>query len=134
LLATLTPKLQRSAQIAEQTLGERDGLLVGLALELYHRRHQRYPDTLAQLTPGLLPAVPADRITGEPLKYRLVEAKPLVYSVGVDRIDDWGRLPVQDGHPAPDAAAQWGPLAAMVSGDWVLYPKPRIPVGQEQEN
>jgi len=134
LLATLTPTLQRSAQIAEQTLGERDGLLVGLALELYHRRHQRYPDTLAQLTPGLLPAVPADRITGEPLKYRLVDAKPLVYSVGVDRIDDWGRLPVHDGHPAPNAAAQWGPLAKMVSGDWVLYPKPRIPMGQEQEN
>jgi hypothetical protein len=125
-LLPLIPSLQREAEIAERTLGQRDGLLVGLALEMYHREHQHYPDTLAQLTPGLLPQVLPDRITGDPLKYRLIDGKPLVYSVGVDRIDDHGRVPFRNGKPAPTDAAQWGDIANSVQGDWVLYPQPRI--------
>jgi hypothetical protein len=134
LLIMLMRSVQQSAQLSEQTLGVRDGLLVGIALELYHRRHQCYPGKLVQLAPGLLLSIPADRITGEPLKYRLINGVPLVYSVGVDRVDDGGRMPVQDGKVDPDAAAGWGPTANMISGDWVLYPKPRVAVGQEQEN
>jgi hypothetical protein len=123
-LLPIVPSLEREAEIAERTLGRRDGLLIGLALEIYHRRHQRYPDALAQLTPDLLPEVLADRITGDPLKYRLIAGKPLVYSVGVDRIDDGGRIATTpNGQPAPAAAAQWGDIANTVHGDWVLYPQ-----------
>jgi hypothetical protein len=132
LLLTLVPTLHRSAEIAERALGQRDGLLVGLALEMYHRRNQRYPDTLKQLTPGLLPEVPADRITGDPLKYRLIDGKPLVYSVGVDRIDDGGRVPLRNGKPDSNSAAKWGDFATIVSGDWVLYPQPRVPDDQTE--
>jgi hypothetical protein len=124
-ILTLAPALNRPAELVERTLGVRDGLLVGLALEMYHRRHHRYPDDLAQLTPALLPAIPADRITGDPLNYRLVGGKPLVYSVGVDWVDDGGRVPMRNGVADPNAAAQWGKFATMVAGDWILYPKPR---------
>ncbi len=112
---------------AERYLGSRDGLLCGLALELYHRRHGRYPAALAELTPGLLPAVPADRITGDPVRYRLVGGRPVVYSVGADHVDDGGRRPAESSPRLaslpPDAAAQWGESAADAPrGDWVLYP------------
>jgi hypothetical protein len=126
LLLTVAPALERPAELAERTLGQRDGLLVGLALEMYRRMHDRYPDNLEQLMPGFLPTIPADRITGDPLKYRLTSGKPLVYSVGVDRVDDGGRVPVRDGLADPDLAAKWGKSATVVGGDWVLYPKPRI--------
>jgi hypothetical protein len=125
VLLTVAPALHRPAELAERALGERDGLLVGLALEMYHRTHHRYPDDVRELAPGLLPVVPADRITGDPLKYRLINGKPLVYSVGVDRVDDGGRVPVRNGKPDPDSAAKWGKFATVVGGDWVLYPKPR---------
>jgi hypothetical protein len=124
LLFALVPQTQRCAVVAETELGQRDGLLIGLALELYHRRHRHYPAALEELTPELLPQVLADRITGDPLKYRLIDGKPLVYSVGVDRIDNGGTLPMRGSQPDPGAAAQWGQLATNVSGDWVLYPKP----------
>jgi hypothetical protein len=132
-LLSLVPSLQREAEIAETTLGQRDGLLIGLALEIYHRRHQRYPDTLAQLTPELLPEVLPDRITGDPLKYRLIGGKPLVYSVGVDRIDDGGRVPTRNGQPIPTAAAQWGDGANIVHGDWVLFPEPRTRQDEQEQ-
>ena len=110
---------------AERYLGARDGLLVGIALELYHRRHGRYPAMLAELTPDLLPSVPADRITGDPVRYRLVGGKPVVYSVGADRVDDGGR-PAVAGRPPKslsNAAAMWDVSSADAPrGDWVLYP------------
>jgi hypothetical protein len=43
--------------------------------------------------PDLLPAVPPDRYDGKPLRYQLVDGKPLVYSIGSDRDDDAGRAP-----------------------------------------
>ena len=105
-------------QIEERHLGRRDGLLPGIALEVYRRQRGTYPDSLDALVPQFLPKVPADRITGEPIRYRIVDGRPLIYSVGADRKDDGGR-PTAD----PRAAATWeanpDPLP---DGDWVLYP------------
>src|SRR5207237_7972376 len=74
-----------SAQRAERYLGRRDGIQVGIALALYRRRHREYPGTLSVLVPEYLPEVPADRITGEPVPYSIVNGKPIIYSVGVER-------------------------------------------------
>jgi hypothetical protein len=108
------------AAIADYDLGHRDGVLIGIALELYHRKHQAYPATLDELDQSLFFEKPVDRITGEALHYRIVDGKPLVYSVGTDRKDDGGRLP-QDFHRWPDPRS-----AAMrnADGDWVIYPVP----------
>jgi hypothetical protein len=116
---------------AERYLGQRDGILVGIALEAFRRQHGgKHPDSLSELAPLLLPSVPLDRIDGKPLRYRLMDGKPLVYSVGVDRDDDGGRLPVNRGGKAdPLRAAQWDPAFTKTpaDGDWVLYPQPRVP-------
>ena len=109
---------------AERYLAQRDGLLVGIALKHYHRQRTHYPQTLDALVPDLLPAIPADRITGDPLRYRLIDGRPLIYSVGSDRDDDGGRVPrlshiedYRDPSIPPEAAAD---------GDWVLYPAPLV--------
>jgi len=49
----------------ERYLGSRDGALVAISLELYHRRHGSYPSSLNELAPELLPEIPTDRITGD---------------------------------------------------------------------
>lgn len=76
--------------------GARDGVLIGLALELYHREHESWPKSLGELSPRWLPAVPVDRITGQPLGYKIVGDRSVVYSLGVDRDDDGGRVPSGD--------------------------------------
>ncbi len=108
---------------AERALGERDGLVVGIALELYRRKFGEYPAKLEELVPRYLPEVPADRITGEGVRYRLVNGKPVVYSVGDDRKDDGGRVPVKrNGKIDRWGAAMWNEEKRL-EGDWVLYPQ-----------
>jgi hypothetical protein len=111
------PSYYRSQSAAERTLGRRDGVVTGIALELYRRKHGNYPESLNALVPELLTEVPTDRIAGGVVRYRLVEGRPVVYSVGADRKDDSGREPV-----SPQRAANWDEKPqVMPDGDWVLY-------------
>ena len=121
-LLVLTRSFRATQAVAERYLGRRDGTLVGLALELHRRRHGAYPASLDELTPGVLPSIPADRIAGGPVRYRLTNGRPVVYSVGADRDDDGGRAAVARGKPEGWAAAMWGVAPADApDGDWVLY-------------
>lgn len=120
------PALDRAAETAEQLLGQREGAMIGIALEAYRRQHGSYPDRLAALSPELLPAVPVDRITGQALNYRLIDGRPVIYSVGVDRDDDGGR-PALDHSQKPDPlrAGRWkmpsSHNGATIDGDWILF-------------
>lgn len=117
-IAMFMPSFWHAQARAEQHLGHRDGLVVGIALEVYRRQHGHYPETLNLLVPHSLPELPVDRITGQALRYRLVDGKPLVYSVGDDRKDDAGRAP-----RGPGTAATWGMSGKSIpDGDWPLYP------------
>jgi hypothetical protein len=78
--------------------------------------------------------VPVDRFDGQPLRYRLVNGAPLIYSIGMDGDDDGGRVPEgRDAATANRTAREWRPptrVAAMkaakspdfVDGDWILWP------------
>lgn len=120
ILNNFAPDMEGGQAVCERYLGDRDGVEVGIALELYRRRHDHYPDSLSQVTPELLPEIPVDRITGDPVKYRLIDGKPVVYSVGADRIDDGGRPPETVERSV--TASLWGidPQSAP-RGDWLLF-------------
>jgi hypothetical protein len=114
---------------AERYLGKRDGLVVGVAIASYQRSHDgRLPATLAELTPGLLPRVPLDRMTGQPLHYRIKDGKPIVYGVGDDKDDDGGTPLVINDDPADGYVARWPHRGEKkpIDGDWVLYPRPLV--------
>ena len=49
--------LSTTQQRAELFLGHRDGILVGIALELYRRKNGEYPKTLDTLVPQYLPQI-----------------------------------------------------------------------------
>lgn len=93
---------------------------VACALERYWLEHRRYPDTLAELVPQFLVAVPHDVVDGQPLRYRLDGAGGFVlYSIGWDLVDDGGTVawknPSQtSGHPQLDRE----------NGDWVWRSRP----------
>lgn len=139
----MTPALSRAALELERVRQARDAALVAIALELFHRESGDYPASLEALSPRLLPRIPRDRFDGGPIKYRTVGGRPLLYSVGVDRDDDGGRLPAPTQRhrrtydkptqrnqlaydwPTPppaarDTAQPWTP-----DGDWVLFPAVR---------
>jgi hypothetical protein len=123
------PDYRRVQEIVERSLGRRHGLSAAIALEVFRREHGKYPETLSDLTPQLLPEVPADRITGAPVRFRIVDSRTLVYSVGADRKDDGGR-PARVRNSKEESylaesqsAAVWDSTPDSIpDGDWVLYP------------
>jgi hypothetical protein len=123
------PDFRRMQETVERSLGHRDGLLVAIALEVFRREHGKYPERLSALVPQLLPEIPADRITGEPVRFRIVNSQPVVYSVGADLKDDGGRparaRTSQENRYVPESqiAALWDVTPGSTpDGDWVLYP------------
>jgi hypothetical protein len=130
LVGLFAPAAEAVQKSAEWSRGIRDGVLIGIALELYRREHGQWPASLDELTPRWLPILPVDRITGRPLRYRLVDGQPMVYSVGVDRDDDHGRLAprpaAQNAAPSSSFAGPryWKQEAVIEpahDGDWVIW-------------
>ena len=108
LIGLLIDAYSRVGTRPELVSQERDAICVAIALELYRRRHGAWPATLAELIPDLLPEIPLDRYDGAPLRYQLIQGKPVIYSVGKDGNDD-GLLP-RDGDLVlwPILRPQWG--------------------------
>jgi len=123
-VALILPALSRFGIEPELVTQERDAVCVAVALELYRRRTGYWPASLESLVPDLLPMVPPDRFDGNPLRYRLVDGRPLVYSVGSDRNDDQGRAPRNKaGRRDPQRARPVSHGAREpADGDWILWP------------
>jgi hypothetical protein len=75
---------------------KRDTADVAIAAELYRRRHGTWPETLEQLVPEYLQAVPIDPFHNQPLKMVSTAKEFKVYSVGKDGTDDHGNLTTDD--------------------------------------
>jgi len=63
---------------------------LAIALELYKHDEGQYPDRLAAVALTYVKAVPLDRFVDKPLEYRRVGKGYLLYSVGLNQIDDGG--------------------------------------------
>ncbi|MCC6906908.1 MAG: hypothetical protein IT430_03115 [Phycisphaerales bacterium] len=120
-LYVLLPAVGRAATQAEIVMQRRDATLTAIALELYRRRNGVYPQSLDQLVPELLPAVPADRFDGQPLRYRLSDEGPLLYSIGSDRIDDGGKPAETEYQQLNVPRYSWRMPNPPMHVDWILW-------------
>jgi len=77
--------------------------IAALAAERYRLARGRWPETLDQLVPNYLGAVPSDPLARGPLKLHRLRDGLFVYSVGFDRRDDGGKIDWQvRGRPNSD--------------------------------
>jgi hypothetical protein len=96
LASILVPSLDRAGEVHYRALADRRMAATVLACRLFAADHDgRLPRTLEELVPAYLPAVPLDPLAagGRPLGYVSAEkdpAKPRVYSVGPNGVDDGG--------------------------------------------
>jgi hypothetical protein len=87
---------------AAEAEAERGTLVTAIALERYRAAHGSYPPTLDALRPVFLGVVPVDFMDGQPLRYRLADdGHFLLYSVGLDGVDNGGKMPVARKRPDP---------------------------------
>jgi hypothetical protein len=128
----LMPPLTRVGTQPELVTQERDAVCVAIALELFRRRHSSWPRSLDELVPELLPEIPPDRFDGRPLRYRLIDNNPVVYSVGADRDDDGAMTPRTSSSrfASYDATVVNDDGTARADGDWVLWTVSRSRLGQ----
>ena len=87
----IIPNFSKALFTALRSETSRQLTLTAIALKRFHLRHGRLPATLEELIPGYLPELPYDPISGKGLRYKPLETgKFLLYSIGVDGIDDGG--------------------------------------------
>ena len=67
-----------------------DALRALVALDLYHKTHGVYPETLDALTPEFLDTVPIDAYAAAPLRYSPKNGSYTMYSIGPSGQDDGG--------------------------------------------
>ncbi|MGA9779268.1 MAG: HEAT repeat domain-containing protein [Verrucomicrobiia bacterium] len=110
--------------LAAEAEAERRVIITAVALERYFGKYGRYPETLQVLAPEFLKSEPMDFMNGQPLHYKLAEdGRFLLYSVGLDCVDDGGKIPTPPTEeekvarlthptmPVPESDIVW-PLAA----------------------
>jgi|SRR6185503_4807487 len=92
LSGLLTPSLHPALERIGEAVARMRVTQSALAVERYRMTHQgALPDSLGQLVPEELPAVPEDPFDGKPLRYTKASPGFLVYSIGKDRKDDSGK-------------------------------------------
>ena len=91
LLPAVMPPLSRITTIDLRAIAGLRSAQVALAVQRYRLAVGRLPDTLADLVPTYLEAVPQDPFDGNELRYKKLEPGFVVYSIGQDLSDDGGK-------------------------------------------
>jgi hypothetical protein len=91
LIRLFMPGFDKFESTAERAELEQRVLHVAFALAAYRYDCGRYPAKLDELAPKYMVKVPDDLFSGEALIYKLEDDGYLLYSVGVDGIDEDGR-------------------------------------------
>jgi hypothetical protein len=129
LLTCMFPALTLLYHSAEETTQRRDATLVAIALVRHRKATGSWPGTLSDLVPGMLEEIPADRCDGQPLRLRLEDGRPVLYSVGFDRDDDRGEDPdgIYRGSNTINRLTREVDFRELGSldGDWILWPPTR---------
>ncbi|MEJ2701209.1 MAG: hypothetical protein P8Z79_02080 [Sedimentisphaerales bacterium] len=107
LVHAIAPALSRVIVLELRAIAHLQVGRVGLAVQRYRLAAGTLPDTLSQLVPTYLDAVPEDPFDGKDLRYKKRAAGFVVYSIGDDGTDDGGaeQLPSNKrpkGQPAPN--------------------------------
>jgi hypothetical protein len=89
----LLPATAKVAQAHRRTQAQLRCAMAGVAAERYRIKHGQWPRALTDLIKeGLLPVVPTDPGDGRPLRYKVLPDGVLIYSVGIDGVDNGGAL------------------------------------------
>ncbi len=73
-----------------RSMAQQSLFITHLAIREYQRQHSSWPSTLEDVRVGILPNVPLDPYSNQPLIYRVTDDGYQLYSVGENQVDDGG--------------------------------------------
>lgn len=86
----LLPAVDKVAAAHWRCAGEARCAVAGIACERFRLKHSRWPDTLAELCPEFLSAVPLDPFNGEPLKLATEPDGIVVHTIPIVKLPKRG--------------------------------------------
>jgi hypothetical protein len=93
LVRLLAPAVQKVSMANQRDQALLRSALVAVAAERFRQKHQRWPESPAELEKAsLLSRLPADPYDGAPLRWGPRPDGRVAYSVGTDKIDNGGNL------------------------------------------
>lgn len=93
LVHLLAPALQKVGFAHLRSQAMLRSAQVGIAAERFRLKHQRWPESLAELVKAeYIAAIPTDPFDGAPLRWRRTKEGAAAYSVGNDKVDDQGNI------------------------------------------
>ena len=118
-----------------------ESVKAALAVIRFRNEHGRWPESLDNVVGDLLPEVPQDLLVGQSLRYQRRGDGFVIYSVGVNRVDDGGQaVMIQDDgtfiaeviREEVQGALKRVPtgeynLHENYPGDWILWPRSSQP-------
>jgi hypothetical protein len=84
------PAIHHAAMAAARSDGSNRCIDAAIAIELFRRREGKLPESLEELVPDFLEAVPIDPFDGKPIRYIVKKDAYLIYTCGTDRVDGGG--------------------------------------------
>lgn len=126
-ISLLLPALGKTYQVATNLEMERDAVVTAIAIEIFRRKHGKFPAELNDLVPALLPALPLDNADGQPLRYRPRSDGCTLYSLGSDGLDAGGK-PASNQTDQQHARNFLRESTFAAPCDWVLFPREPHPV------
>ena len=90
LVSLLLPGIGSASNAEDRTAMQFDLTKMGFALAAYYADRGSYPERLTMLTPKYIAAIPRDIFTNGELRYKQSANGYLLYSVGVNGVDDNG--------------------------------------------
>jgi hypothetical protein len=98
--------------------------IAAIALKRYEFRHKQLPDSLGELVPDFLKAVPTDYLSGQPLHYRRNDDGTFtLYSVGRNGQDDGGNAALEKTGETSYSSSNYYDWQQDNALDWV-WPQP----------
>ena len=100
-------------------IARQEGVLGAIALQRFYLANGAWPNSWDEIPKSTLPRSPVDQLTGEPLIFKIVDQRPLIYSLGYDLDDDGGVTPegVKPATYLPNVQND-----GKSDGDWIVWP------------
>jgi len=118
MLRVQGPAFNKVGQLGWRLKTDRAALLTVLATMRYQKEQGKYPDSLDELVEvDYLDDLPTDPFADKPLVYKKTDDNFILYSVGLNFIDDSGK----PGRDKNDQVRKW-----MDNGDTVFWPMPEL--------
>ena len=113
LVTLLIPVINAVSQAEQEQLTRMDVLRLAFAAEVHRRELGVFPAELSKLVPEFLDQIPRDRMSGNPLRYNVVNQNMILYSLGRNGRDDRGRGYGDDSDDNPQG---WDDIVVRISG------------------